>query len=370
MGNKILFLIKAPNAGGAETYLLRYMRHCKQSNYTVYCKGGIGGELELAYREVCTLKLDSKLGYYNPFEYIKFYKYLKRKKYTSVCDFQGNFSGFVLLCAKIAGVSNRIAFYRESKNKFSNSFFKRIYTWLTTRAMLYSATRILANSKNALNHFHPEWEGKPNKFRVIYNGFDSNIVSRKDKSEMRNLLNIPHDAFVIGHSGRYCSAKNHEMILHVALKLCSSYPNVIFVLMGRDVKEHLQNEVEKYDLSEQIRFLGYRTDVLDVLKSVDTFYFPSLTEGQPNALIEAMMSNVPFVASNIPSIKETVPDCCQSFLVDPNDFEENYKALEKAVQDLSYLDETKCSIWAKEKFNADKLFNEFREELELLCTTR
>lgn len=363
MDNKILFLIKAPAAGGAETYLLRFMKHFKDGEYTVFCKGGTGGELESAYKEVCFLKKDKHLGYYNLVEYWHFYKYLKNEKFSAVCDMQGNFSGFALLCAKLAKIPIRIAFYRESKNKHSNSIFKTAYTYVVTKAMLFSATRILANSKDALNHFHPGWEIYPNKYNVIYNGFDVRNISQKKRVDVRKQLGLSDNSFVIGHSGRYCFAKNHKMIFDVAIKMCNQYPNVIFLLMGRDVEEHLSQAINDNGLSDRIKILGHRNDVLDILKCLDLFYFPSITEGQPNALIEAMMSDVPFVASNIPSIMETIPKVCHDLLVDPCDFDENYNRVKIAYEDIHKYEITKCKDWAIQAFDADRLFSEFRIEL-------
>lgn len=360
---KVLFLIKAPAAGGAETYLLRFMKHFRDGDYTVFCKGASGGELESAYKEVCFLKKDMRLGYYNPFGFWRFYKYLKSENFSAVCDMQGNFSGFALICAKLAKIPTRIAFYRESKNKHNDSILKTAYTFVVTKAMLFSATRILANSKDALNHFHPGWETNPEKYKVIYNGFDVKYRSQKKRIDVRKQLGLSDNSFVIGHSGRYSSAKNHKMILKVAMTMCNLYPDVVFLLMGRDVEEHLLQEVRQNDMLDKIKILGHRDDVLDILKCLDLFYFPSITEGQPNALIEAMVSDVPFVASNIPPIMETTPKACHGMLVDPYNYEENLDRVKMAYEDIHKYDITKCSEWAIQTFDADRLFNEFRKEL-------
>lgn len=360
--NKVLFVIKAPASGGAETYLLRFMKHIP-GDYTVLCKGGCGGELESEYVKVCKLVKEYRVGYFNPINYIKLYKYFRKNKFDVICDFQGNFAGFVLLCAKLAGIKKRIAFYRESRNKFPNDPLRKCYKWAVTKAMIYSSNKILANSYEALNHFHPNWKETTERYEVIYNGFDCSALSSKTKEEVRLSLNIPIDAFVIGHSGRYCEAKNHEMIMKVAYKLCKDNPHLYFVLMGRGVRERYEAEVQSRGLSNQIKILGYRSDVLDVLRSLDLFYFPSLTEGQPNALIEAMANNLPFVASNIEPIKETVPSELEAILVSPTDFEANYMAVTNAIKNCREGDVRTVGKWTLENFDADKLFDEFKKEL-------
>jgi len=361
---KVLFLIKTPAAGGAETYLLRFIKFCP-GNYTVLCKGGNKGELEEEYINNCTLKTDLHIGYFSVSEYLRLFRYLSHEKFDCVCDMQGNFSGFVLLCAKLAGIPNRIAFYRESRNKFSGSFFRNLYKKVVTVVMEKCSTRILANSYEALNHFHPDWKKNIYKYQVIYNGFDSSIISNKTKEEMRKSLSLPSDAFVIGHSGRYCEAKNHEMIIKTAIRVCQNDNKVHFVLMGRGVKEHYQNVIDDKKLSDKIHLLGYRNDVLDVLRALDMFYFPSLTEGQPNALIEAMISGLPFVASNIPSIIETTPADAHNYLISPYNYDENYKAIVNTIKKIRNNEVETYANCTREKYDAHKLFNQFKVLIEL-----
>lgn len=359
---KILFIIKAPEAGGAETYLYRFMRYI-EGDYTVLCTGGTGGSLEEAFTTVGRLKLDLKIDYLDIVAYFKLFKYLKEQQFDTICDFRGNFSGAVLWVAYFAGIKNRIAFYRESRNKFSKSHIKSLYVQISTYLMSKYATKILANSYDALNHFHPEWREKTELYNVIYNGFDTNLLSNKPKKEVKESLSLPASSFVIAHSGRYCAAKNHDMLINVAIKVCEKHPNVYFVLMGRDVKEHYLDLVIKYGMQERIKFLGYRKDVLDVLRCADLFYFPSLTEGQPNALIEAMCNDIPFVASNIESIRETTPQCAWSRLADPTDLEQNINFIENAIADCNNSLSRSCGEWARRTFDANKLFHAFADEL-------
>lgn len=359
---KVLFVIKAPEAGGAETYLYRFMRYVN-GDYTVLCTGGTGGAIENAFTTVSRLKLDLKIGYLDIVAYFKLYKYLKNQQFDTICDFRGNLSGIVLWVAHLAGIKKRIAFYRESRNKFTNSIMRTMYVKMSTHLMLKHTTKILANSYDALNHFHPNWKEKPDLYNVIYNGFDINFLSKKTKKEVKESLSIPESSFVIAHSGRYCAAKNHDMIIKVAIEVCNTYQDVYFVLMGRNVKEHYFDLISKFGLQERIKFLGYRKDVLEILRCVDLFYFPSLTEGQPNALIEAMVNDIPFVASNIESIKEATPQYLWKYLVDPTNFEQNIKFVEKAIDDCINSRCCTCGDWAKQTFNANILFNKFADEI-------
>ena len=360
---KILFLITAPSAGGTETYLIRFLEYAKDIESTVLCKKSIHGELEQRYKAVTRLISVGNLGLINPMPYIKLVSFLRKNKYDAVCDFTGNFSGWVLLCAKLANMPIRIAFYRESRNQFKPTCLKRLYAKFLTQVTHYASTKILSNSYEALNYFYPHWEKEKENYTVIYNGLDMSELSVKSQADMRKSLHLPQDAFIVCHSGRYTDAKNHKMILECAKKLCDKYRDMIFILVGKDVQEKLGNVVEEYGLVDRVIMLGYRNDVLNVLKCADMFYFPSLNEGQPNALIEAMATGLPFVASDIPSIKETVPKDRMADLVDPNDLQANVSAIENLYNNRGRLDNYVCDKWVREHFEAPRLFNLFLSEL-------
>src|SRR5690606_15090444 len=72
---------------------------------------------------------------------------------------------------------------------------------------------------------------------------------------------------------------------------------------------------------KSIFLLENRKDIPKVLNAFDLYYFPSITEGQPNALIEAWIKGIPFLASNIKPIKDIVPEELYSYLSNPLDAE-------------------------------------------------
>ena len=358
-----LFVIKSPSAGGAETYLLRFIRYCDDIDTLVLCKGSISGSLSNEYEQETSLLFVGSLGLFNPIPYFRLYKFLKHSNIDSICDFSGNFAGWVLFVAKLAGIPKRLAFYREVVNQFSPSCFKTFYAKVIKLVMYLNATKVLSNSEAALDNFHPGWKHKKEKFKVIYNGIDLSLISNETKSSIRKQLNIPEYSFVFCHSGRYTTAKNHDMIIKCAIELCKKHNDIHFVLIGYGVDDAYTSIIKQNNLSCQVHLLGYRKDVMQLLKCADCYYFPSLNEGQPNALIEAMVSGLSFVASDIAPIKEATPDFIHPYLINPNDYNANLNALQKAYQEDSYRDQIRCETWAKQHFEASKLFNDFKIEL-------
>lgn len=357
---KILFVITAPSAGGTETYLLRFLEYIDGIYPVVLCKKSVEGDLRERYEKVALLINVGHLGFFNPLPYKNLFDYLKINCFDAICDFTGNFAVWDLICAKMANIPLRVAFYREARNQFKPSIIKNVYAKFATKITQGVATRILSNSQEALSYFYPNWKYvSGEKYEVIYNGLDMGKLSKRTKEDVRLELNLPADAFVICHTGRYIEAKNHRMVISCAIKLCRMYSDIHFVLLGKGVGETFSANVNQSGLNDRIHFLGYRKDVLDVLKCADLFYFPSLNEGQPNALIEAIASGLPFVASNIPSIIETIPTDKLPNLVSPIDIQENISAIKKFYLNRNLLENSQCSLWTQEKFNSEVLFNQF-----------
>lgn len=326
MSKNIVFFVHSLNSGGVENYLLRFLRekHTEFSNVFVYCKSGWSGQLEAEYSKIENVKvIKEKIDYLDVKVLYSLNIFLKKNKISSVCDFTGNFSGLTLLTARMAGMNKRIAFYRSSRNRFKSSIFRNSYNSILNHLVKKNATDILANSEAGLNHFFPNIWKYDSKFEVIYNGINASEFINS-KNNLRYEFGIPDSAFVIGHTGRFNSAKNHTAILAVAEKIVKEYDDIYFIMCGNGVKNNLGLDLKSKNLASKILVFENRSDIPEFLNTMDCYFFPSITEGQPNALIEAMIMGLPYVASNIESIKEITinsdglysPDDIDSFIKD------------------------------------------------------
>lgn len=361
---KIVFFVATLNAGGLENYLLRFLTKYDSIDAIVICKTGRGGALEERY--VKRLGQDGviklKISYLNFFTWVKLYFILKRIEPETVCDFTGNFAGIPLFIAYLLGVKKRIAQYRGSINRFKENVFTLTYNHFVQVLTFKFSTKILSNSYAALDFFyHNVYEGN-NKFQVIYNGIDISELKKDDKYSLKKEFGIPANSFVVGHTGRYHFIKNHETMIKVAVELCQRYSDIYFVFVGKGVGEKYSHFIKKLNLENQILFLGYRNDVLRILNLFDLYYFPSISEGQPNALIEAMVTGLPFVASNIDPIKETVPKWMHKQLLPPLDKVAAVDKIEGIYLMKNYKDYI-CTDWAKERYNADVQFEKLKDNL-------
>jgi glycosyltransferase involved in cell wall biosynthesis len=368
MQNKnVIFLISALSIGGLENYLLRFLKlnYLEFDKIVVVCKHGYGGVLESEYLKLPNVEIKYiRLSYFNVFEYLSFLIFLRKSKLNTLCDFTGHFSAIVILTARIAGIKKRIVFYRDTNFQFNITKLKLIYTKLLKFILKIGAPRILSNSKSALDLYHQNWELNKEKFKIIQNGVYLNELPNSfDKDELRKNLGIPYDSFVIGHVGNFRKAKNHNAIFAVAKLLIKEFPNLIILLVGNGVQKGLEDLIKDKNLQSHFIIIENETEVSVFLKIMDIFFFPSISEGQPNALIEAMLQEVPVFASNIPAILECTPDEIHSNLFNPNDYNSFKKSMISFMNSESSYDTKVVSSWAKLKFNPETNFKKFLDEL-------
>jgi glycosyltransferase involved in cell wall biosynthesis len=365
MKPKVLFVIFGIQPGGLELYLYRFLEFTKgKINANVFCRyNKYDTILYNDYIDTGATITIQPLNYFNPVSLFKFYFFLRKNKFDSVCDFSGNFAGVTLFISKLAGIKRRITFYRESKYQFITTYRKELFLWGLKKLLKISATKYLSNSKEAFNNFQPNWKERNDLYKVIYNGISKKAVSNKNIELLQKQLNIPKGSFVVGHVGRYTPAKNHRLIIQVAKYFNENYPNVYFVLFGRGVKEGLYNDIKKYGLVEKVLTPGPISNVFEAHHLFDVFLYPSLNEGQPNALLEVMFSKLPIVASDIPSHRESNPDYIIPNLVKLTDLNGFINAIERVMRIEMPYDVEKLKKWAEGSYNFNKAFNEFLIEL-------
>lgn len=360
---RVCFLLYNLDPGGLETYLLRFLKiHHDHFEATVITKSGRTG---LLLNEYLGIKIDIiplKTGYFNFSGWIKIYKLFRTKQWDSVCDLTSNFSGIYLFLAWLARIKIRVAYYGQSDNHFKLTSFNLFYNRLINRLVRIFATGVVSNSEAALNFFFNKYWLTDSRFRIIYNGVDASYFSRFKNQILKQELGIPLSAKIVVHTGRLDDKKNHRTILRVAKLLKDKYTDIYFIMCGKDT-EKLLPVIHDEGLEGFVFALGYRSDVPMILQNADIFYFPSISEGMPNSLIEAMLCGLPIVASNLDSIKETLPDNYWSQLVDPNDAESAGLKIIEILDGSNTLDFSQLRIWAIEQFDATKRFDEFKSSI-------
>jgi glycosyltransferase involved in cell wall biosynthesis len=158
-------------------------------------------------------------------------------------------------------------------------------------------------------------------FTVIHNGVDLEKV--RESQPAADLLPSKNKIRVV-YVGRLESVKGYDYLLEVAQKIVKKRKDVEFYFVG-NIKGK-ENIVQKFQ-GPAIKFLGHRTDVFSVLKTMDIFVLPSYSEGLPNALMEAMACGLACIASNVGGAKILIQNNKNGLLFEPG----NVKQLQSCI---------------------------------------
>ena len=171
------------------------------------------------------------------------------------------------------------------------------------------------------------------KIRPIYNGVDSAVFfpRSEEKLVIRKKLGLNPEDICIGTVGSLRSVKNQALLLTACKKNLPHAPNMQIVLAGDGpLKKDLVAKAQALGLDKNVHFVGARNDIPEVLNAFDIFVLPSLREGMPNAVLEAMSCGVPVIATSVGGVPEVIEDNKSGILVPSQDEE----ALEAALADL------------------------------------
>lgn len=192
-------------------------------------------------------------------------------------------------------------------------------------AIYYPIERIFAHLCDAIVTMNQEDYDRAQTFkaRKVYKipgvGVDTRRFSGGGYPEFRaakrRQLGLPEDAYVLLTVGELTKRKNQTVILDALGQL--NDPDLHYVLCGKgDQLEVLQQQAAQLGLSDRVHFLGYRMDVPEIYRMADCFAFSSIHEGLPFALMEAMQSGLPIVASRIRGNVDLIDDGVGGILCD------------------------------------------------------
>lgn len=269
---------------------------------------------------------------------------------------------FIHCHSPIGGLCGRIAAH-STKTKIIYTahgfhFFKGapIKNWL----LYYPIERWLARYTDTLitinkeDYYRAKKTFKAGKIEYIPGvGIDTKNFSETvvDKSEKRNELSLPDDAFVILSVGELNKNKNHETIIKALEKLDN--PKIYYIICGQGpLNIYLNQLVKKLGLEKQVKLLGFCKDINEICKVSDCFAFPSRREGLGLAALEAMSSGIPIITSNVHGILDYSINGKTGYYYSPDDVDGFSRAIDKLFNNKDL-----CNNMGKYNINAVKKFD-------------
>lgn len=211
-------------------------------------------------------------------------------------------------------------------NVVSVDAWKKPYHVLAERWTSCFADRILVNANAIRDVLVRRDRVDPAKIDVLYNGVEvDKFILPPGAASAGAILDLPTPEArprpTLGAVGRLHRAKGLVHLLHALRRLKDALPVAPLLVLAGDGPEraNLEREADRLGLQDDVRFLGVHRDVPGLLRSLDVLVLPSLWEGIPATVLEAMAAGVPTVATNVGGLPEVVEDGETGLLVPPED---------------------------------------------------
>lgn len=225
------------------------------------------------------------------------------------------------------------------------------------------ANKIIAVSKELEKYLVEVVKLSSNKTITIINGINTNTFTYKEKSTtLLKELDIPVNFRIIGTVGRLAEVKDQSTMINSLFKVRNKMPDTMLLLIGDGpLRTELEQLVNNSKLNNNVRFVGNREDVPDLLNLLDVFLLTSLSEGTSIALLEAMSSGIAPIVTNVGGNPSLVDDNINGILISP----QNVNELTEKLIDLLQNDERRkkyaenASQKVREKFSIAKMIKEY-----------
>lgn len=190
------------------------------------------------------------------------------------------------------------------------------------------------------------------KVPVIYNGIPL------EKCMLKNDYNIKGTAKIL-HIGRYTMAKNHFKMIEALVEVHKQYPNIQVTFLGDgELKKDVKNYIGKFNASSFINMAGTTDSVYPYLRDTDIFILPSIYEGMPMTLIEAMGTACPIIASNVGGIPNMI-DNSSGVLIKPDVIGIKSAILDLLTNKLKRETIAKNALKKSESFSSKNMAKEY-----------
>jgi len=179
-------------------------------------------------------------------------------------------------------------------------------------------------------------------------GIDTELYAKMpcDRHSKRTGLGLADDDYVIISVGELSKNKNHEVVIEALgiLKEQGCINNLHYLICGDGpLASYLQQKVNGLGLNEHVSILGFRKDVPELLKTADIFAFPSIREGLPLSLMEAMASGLPIICSENRGTVDLVENEVSAL------FANNAESFANAIKELRFDSEYALSLASQAK---------------------
>lgn len=357
---RVLQVVGSLHVGGLETVAMNFIRYANPNeykfDYLVY--GNLIGEYEdeVLNRGGRIIRIPGpKSGY------MKFFKDLNNVMreygpYDIVHSHTYFNSGLVVRIAKKNGVKKCIA-HAHSGNRSGNDKLNRKMSYFILRKLLNKYSDSFCACSNAAGKYVFGKNSFKEKGVVLPNTIDLEkfVFSEDNRHDVRMSLGCSDDQEIIGTVGHMLPVKNHLFLIDVFKEYVKTRNAVLVIVGDGSLRDTIEEKISALNLSSKVILTGMRKDVYKIMSCMDVFVLPSLHEGLPLTLVEAMANGLSFVVEK-KVIAEEMAQYQNCQIVDGYDIDCWCKAITDAVSKGRY-DSFDC-IKQLKRYSSDFFKNE------------
>jgi glycosyltransferase involved in cell wall biosynthesis len=271
---------------------------------------------------------------FNPFALWRLTRLLVRERVTILQTHGARANFYGRIAGRLAGVPVIISTVHNSLKDYEVCFHTRWFYIMALRLTLPLVHRIICVSESNRRDLIDECPAAAARIQTVYNGIDPvafpSQPSRKNVREELGIVSGP----VLVMIARLTEAKGHRFLLQALPHLMGEWPQLRCVFVGDgELRDHLHRLAVELAVEQSCRFLGVREDIADILAAADVVVLPSLSEGFPFVLLEALAMGCSVVASRVNGIPELVEDHKTGVLVPARDPHALARAIREVLSD-------------------------------------
>jgi len=327
---KVVHINAGGELGGAKTHLLALLPELRKlgvdAEFLCFADGLLPQQAQNLGVPTRTLGINSMVS---PRLFVRLYLYLKKTRPCIVHTHGGRANLYGRVAARLTGVPVVMSTVHSHTDLDYTSWWQNVWFSAVDKATWGLADCLVAVSLQLKQALVRRGLAE-NKTRVITNGIPDVVVAPQRE------LAIRPGARVICFVGRLVPVKNLSVLLNAIKLVSSSYPEIVLLIMGDGpLGAGLRQQSEELGIKQNVRFMGYRHDVLSIMQATEAFVLSSNMEGLPIVLLEALASKVPVVATAVGGIPEIIDDGRTGLLVPPRNPEQLAAAITQVLSDTN-----------------------------------
>jgi glycosyltransferase involved in cell wall biosynthesis len=328
---RVLQCIRQGQIGGGESHLLSLTENLDKSEFDPVVLSFTDGPM---IRQLETMNINTAVIHTEkPFDFMKWgaiTRWVKNQNVDLIHAHGTRANSNIFWAAKKLKVPLVYTIHGWSFHDDQTRLVKQIRTWgerfLTSRSSVNISVS-QSNKETGIRHFSNFLS------EVVYNGIDTNKFNPHNNfPSLREELNIPDESVLVLFLGRFTHQKQPLALMKAFEKAAATNPHTYLLMVGDgELKKEAEMKYQTSAFKNRMQLLPFRADVPAVLYAADIFVLPSLWEGMPIALLEAMAMGKAIIATQTDGVREIIRNNVNGLLIATDNIEND---LETALDTL------------------------------------